>query len=154
MQAWWRVLRGVWPYKKLVIISVLCALGVGLSYASGVAVMLPVLKVFISAEGIHGWANRTAAEDRLHLTFWDLDQTIQGNKHGLVIQSANQKKGANPDLDPTGYAYKLVTDVTNTGTGDHADKSDWGAMMKLLARADAGSKFNFTVQPETDEKQA
>ena len=82
MQAWWRVLRGVAPYKWTVVISMLCALGVGLSYASGVAVMLPVLKVFISAEGIHGWADRTLLEDRLHVTIADWETTRRQGKIG------------------------------------------------------------------------
>src|SRR5579884_3981536 len=98
MQGWWRVLRGVWPYRTLVVISILCALGVGLSYASGVAVMLPVLKVFISSEGIHGWAAREAAQDRLHVKIWDLDQNIQKTKTGLVIDNADAN--ANPALNP------------------------------------------------------
>ena len=50
MQAWWRVLRGVKPYSWLVIVSIVCAFGVGLSYAAGVGVMLPVLKIFISPD--------------------------------------------------------------------------------------------------------
>src|ERR1700761_8141668 len=106
MQGWWRVLRGVWPYRKLVIISVICALGVGLSYASGVAVMLPVLKVFISAEGIHGWADRSAAQDRLHVAFWDRDENVKRNRSGLVIDSANLDKGADPRLDPASQSPK------------------------------------------------
>src|SRR5437868_1935659 len=76
MQAWWRVIRGVVPYKWSVIISVICALGVGLSYASGVAVMLPVLKVFMTVEGMSGWSNRTVAESRLGMEFVDLDSSM------------------------------------------------------------------------------
>src|ERR1700744_5038354 len=99
MQSWWRVLRGVWPYRTLVVISIVCALGVGLSYASGVAVMLPVLKIFISNEGIHGWADRTAAQERLGVTLWDLDQNAQKGRNGMVIDEADKKKVASPLLD-------------------------------------------------------
>jgi hypothetical protein len=48
MQSWWRVLRGVWPYRWTVVISMVCALGVGLSYASGIVVLLPVMKIFMN----------------------------------------------------------------------------------------------------------
>src|ERR1700748_1491063 len=102
MQAWWRVLRGVWPYRTLVVVSIICALGVGLSYASGVAVMLPVLKIFISTEGIHGWADRSAAQDRLGVTLWDLDENAQRGRAGMVIEAANAKKVVAPELNPTG----------------------------------------------------
>src|SRR4051812_20587924 len=88
MQAWWRVLRGVYPYRWSIILSMICALGVGLSYASGVAVMLPVMKIFVSAEGIQGWANRTAAQSRLHVTFMDLTTNNRNNLSGLHISES------------------------------------------------------------------
>src|SRR5258706_14026106 len=75
MQAWWRVLRGVYPYRWSVIISMICAIGVGLSYASGVTVMYPVMKIFISNEGLQGWAYRMAAQSRLGVEIEDLDAT-------------------------------------------------------------------------------
>ncbi len=86
MESWWRVLRGVVPYKGMVILSMICAIGVGLSYASGVAVMLPVMKVFISSEGLQGWADRMAAQSRLDATLWDLDTNSRNNVQGLRVE--------------------------------------------------------------------
>ncbi len=140
MQSWWRVLRGVWPYRTLVVISMICAIGVGLSYASGVAVMLPVLKIFISAEGVHGWADRTAAQDRLGVTIWDLDQTAQKGKTGLVIDTADEKHLASPLLNPKGQAFKTIHSATNQDADQDADNKTmgtdkWFRMANLIARA-------------------
>src|SRR4051794_25412567 len=86
MQAWWRVIRGVIPYKWTVVISMICALGVGLSYASGLVVMYPAVKTFISKEQLQGWANRTVAQARLGVTIEYLDTNVDLNEPGLVIK--------------------------------------------------------------------
>lgn len=85
MQALWRVLKGVWPYRVAAIVGFLCALGVGLSYASGIATLLPVMKIFISTEGVHGWANQTAVQQRLHLKILNLSASVQENALAVVI---------------------------------------------------------------------
>src|SRR3954451_19005966 len=89
MGSWWRVLKGVKPYRWMVVLSLICAVGVGLSYASGVAVMLPVMKIFVSAEGVQGWANRTAAQSRLHVVMWDLTTNNRFKITGLHYQESD-----------------------------------------------------------------
>src|SRR5689334_406424 len=118
MQAWWRVLRGVWPYKFLVIVSIVCAFGVGLSYAAGVGVMLPVLKIFISAEGVHGMAYRTAVEQRLNIRVLPLENSIQKGRTGLSVESASkdaapelQLKGTDAKGQPTSKEYVAIEGV-------------------------------------------
>ncbi len=153
MESWWRVLRGVWPYRTLVVISIVCALGVGLSYASGVAVMLPVLKIFISNEGIHGWADRTAAQERLGVTLWDLDQNAQKGRNGMVIDEADAKKVASPLLDPKGQALKMITQVTYEDAPKDAKNTtfvegQWRGMMNLVARIPAHSHLSLIVKSE------
>jgi ATP-binding cassette, subfamily B, bacterial MsbA len=154
MQAWWRVLRGVAPYKWTVIISMLCALGVGLSYASGVAVMLPVLKVFMSAEGIHGWADRTLVEDRLNVSISDLETTNKQGKKGIMIASADEKL-SDPALIPNQETYKLITALSapaaaggGAGKSDENDTDRWLRWMHMAARAPAGSTLHMSVHGE------
>ena len=150
MQAWWRVLRGVAPYKWTVVISMLCALGVGLSYASGVAVMLPVLKIFISAEGIHGWADRSAAQDRLHVTFWDRDENVKRNRSGLVIEGARVDRGADARLDPASQspkqAFMIISSVSDGK--ESASRDDWPAMMRIIARAPTAAMLTMRIEPD------
>jgi ATP-binding cassette, subfamily B, bacterial MsbA len=136
MQAWWRVLRGVWPYRWTVVISFLCAMGVGLSYASGLAVMLPVMKIFVSTEGIQGWANRTAAESRLDASIWDLDTNIRYKVTGVVINTSGKKANAGLKIDRNEI---VIHDVIIDGQSiDQDDKGiitpeQWQATMSKLA---------------------
>ncbi|HEY4328315.1 MAG TPA: ABC transporter ATP-binding protein [Phycisphaerae bacterium] len=86
MQAWWRVLRGVYPYRWSVVLSMICAIGVGLSYASGVTVMYPVMKVVISQEGVQGWANRAVVQSRMGVSISELGAAShQGELRPTVI---------------------------------------------------------------------
>lgn len=149
MQAWWRVLRGVYPYRWLVSISMICAVGVGLSYASGVAVMLPVMKIFVSAEGIQGWANRTAAQSRLDVTIWDLTTNNRFNVVGLHVNDAGN---AAPDplkvRDPAGYTVTQVRARIDgreqTATDPNAPQR-WQELVSLLAHADAGEPVHLDI---------
>jgi ABC-type multidrug transport system fused ATPase/permease subunit len=144
MQSWWRVLRGVWPYRWSVVLSLVCALGVGLSYASGVAVLLPVTKIFISTEGVHGWANRTASEKRLDVQVLDLDTTIrEGQKPGKapravapVIVSAGTNA---PEILQSAGPGDRMTRVRNLDARAEAlgprDSRNWQDILSIIALA-------------------
>ncbi len=152
MQSWWRVLRGVWPYRWLVMISMVCALGVGLSYASGVAIMLPVMKIFISAEGVHGWVNRTAVEKRLNISVWDLSQNAQSGKKGIVfIGVPEPKKELAPVLDTTGQAFKMIRHVKMMPDGPEYDAKEdlfWQSSLQMISHAPEGSTLEVEIVGE------
>jgi ABC-type multidrug transport system fused ATPase/permease subunit len=145
MEAWWRVLRGVYPYRWMVVLSMICALGVGLSYASGVTVMYPVMKIFISAEGMEGWANRAATQSRLGVTIWDLDITNTRNQTGLKVVGA--EKDAPAGLR-SANGILTINGVTVNGKSADAENSNarWQQMVDLIAHAPAGSQAALEVQ--------
>jgi len=151
------VLRGVWPYRWRVVISMVCAIGVGMSYASGVAVLLPVMKIFVSNEGVHGWANRTAAEKRLAVSILDLDGTVKRTQRsattaplGLFVTEAQPT--ADDRLAPQGAVDKQIVQVQATVNGTLAASRKWFGtksqmgMVDLLAHADPGTPVTLDVQ--------
>jgi len=131
----------------------ICAIGVGLSYASGVTVLYPVMKIFISQEGIQGWANRTAAESRLHVTMWDFDFTIQHNESGLVVADADAKKADSHLHLEKGSGqknhYVAISQVNDKGLvedqKDHVN-SAWHDMVSEIAHAPLGSPVTLTIR--------
>jgi ABC-type multidrug transport system fused ATPase/permease subunit len=160
MESWWRVLRGVKPYLGSVIISMICALGVGLSYAAGVGVMLPVMKVFISQEHIHGWVDRAAAEQRLDAKIWDLDATQQIGRRELIITESGKYTPAALKLTGASGAkssYKLISRVKAVapttrptanlpkGALQERESRDWFEMARILATAPAGQPVEVDV---------
>lgn len=157
-------MRGVYPYRWSVVISLICALGVGLSYASGVAVMLPVMKIFISTEGVHGWANRTAAEKRLDASILDLDTTVRrvekptkdvGPKdvqepYGLIITASGQ---STPEvLRPHGNENLQIMGVRATvpmrqkaGAWEERESHNWQEMAWMVSHAASDKPMRLEV---------
>jgi ABC-type multidrug transport system fused ATPase/permease subunit len=147
MQGWWRVLRGVKPYMWSVVLSMICALGVGLSYASGVAVLLPVMKIFVSDEGIHGWANRAAAQYRLDVDIADLNETLEKNvgfkrnannplppaEIGLIITKTGPSQTAR-ELAVDKNSNRIITEVDIGGR----KSSRWQDMLLMIMQAPSG----------------
>lgn len=171
---WLRVLKGLWPYKFVVVASILCAFGVGLSYAGGVAVLLPVMKIFISTEGIHGWANRSAAQDRLGgVSILDLDSSVRREERpvrgsttpatspttvpaatraaatleGLIITRGSAKVA--PELGELEIGTRitdvqLLNDVTTPR--NVAQAQVWQSMVYVLACAPQGAQVQLTLE--------
>src|SRR3954463_2366691 len=67
----WRATRYLVPHRRLVVISILCAFLVGLTFTGGLSTMLPILRVLMSGESVQGWAGRLIAGDRLGLKLAD-----------------------------------------------------------------------------------
>lgn len=64
--AFWRAARFLWPHRRIVAVSVLCALVVGLTFTGGLTMMLPILRVLMSPQDtVPDWINRQVAERRL-----------------------------------------------------------------------------------------
>jgi subfamily B ATP-binding cassette protein MsbA len=63
-----RTLRLIWPHRRFVFIGLLASILFGLLHSVSIIGVLPVLKVMLTDEGLHGWVDRSVAEDRLHCT--------------------------------------------------------------------------------------
>ena len=61
----WRACRYLAPHRKIVAISVVCAVLVGLTFASGLGALLPILRILVNGDTMQGWVQRQAVENRL-----------------------------------------------------------------------------------------
>ena len=133
-----RLLKGVWPYRMTVVLSLLCVLGVSVSYTGGVALLYPVMKIFLSPEGIHGWADQRAVKQRLGLMILDLGSSAQRNSLSLTILATSAATPAPLRFLPAGAAISRVRILNARGT--EAESHTWLGMMSLLAKAPAGAR--------------
>ncbi len=144
MEALWRVIKGVWPYRVAAVVGFICALGVGVSYASGIATLLPVMKIFISTEGVHGWANQTAVQQRLNLRVLNLSSSVQENALAIVIMRTTPQTPQPLRSLKTGDRIVSVAELN--AQGQRIKQSPhWQNMLSMLASAPAGQRVRLAI---------
>ncbi len=74
MKAFNRVFDYIWPQWVRLIIIVCSAAVVGMLFSFSVATVLPLLKVMMGEEGLHGWVNRGISQNRYGLNFYVPDR--------------------------------------------------------------------------------
>ena len=153
MNSFWRLLKGVWPYRFWLVVSFLCAIGVSLSYASGVATLYPVLKIFISTEGVHGWANQRVADGRLGVQTLNLGDTA--TRGSLAINLMKVLPSAPASLQKLAFGDQITRVQMQSAHGLLLGHShDWLGMMALLAHARAGQMARMTIVLKHNPKPA
>ncbi len=139
-----RVLMGVWPYRWRVILGLLCALGVGLSYASGIATLLPVMKIFISTQGVHGWADQAAAESRLHMGLMNLDESVHAKTLAIIVSRVGQTAPLSlAKLSPGDRITRVA--VLSTHGATKMSSHHWQGMMRILAHTADYTPIQMTI---------
>ncbi len=71
LSAFVRAVRYLFPYWKIVAISIACAIFVGLATAGGITTMLPIMRVVLNGDTLAGWADRQVVGQRLKVSFAD-----------------------------------------------------------------------------------
>ena len=61
----WRAAGHLWPYRKIITISVVCAFFVGLAVSSGLTTLVPILRVLLNGQTVLDWANEQVARQRI-----------------------------------------------------------------------------------------
>jgi len=68
MKYFFRSVKYALRYKLRLAASLTCVLMIALLWGAGLGVLLPAMKVLISEEGLHGWADNTLVNDRLGMS--------------------------------------------------------------------------------------
>jgi len=71
LAAFGRAVRYLFPYWRIVAVSISCAIFVGLATAGGITTMLPIMRVLLNGDTLAGWADRQVVGQRLKVTFAD-----------------------------------------------------------------------------------
>ena len=151
MKSFRRVFKYIWPQWPRIIGVVLSALVVSLLLSLSFMTVIPLLKVMMGEEGLHGWVEREISKNRYGMTFYvpdkiDFSETdiahhllITDIKRGSLAQKADIQK-----LDRIiGAAELLVRQDTN--------KIPSSKLLETLANAPANNKL--TVQIHRDNKE-
>lgn len=107
----WRSCRYLYPYRRMVTISVIAALFVGLVFSSGLGAMLPILRVLVNEDTLKGWMDRQVIETKIGVRLADnsLGQIIRVLPNGPAASAGVQVNDR--VIDPTRAAYSDVVEV-------------------------------------------
>lgn len=70
MESFRRIFKYVWPQWDRLIVAFLSAIIIGILFAVSVGTVLPLLKVMMGEEGLHGWVDRKIITDRYGINFY------------------------------------------------------------------------------------
>ena len=91
----WRACRYLGPHRKIVIISIVCAFLVGLTFASGLGALIPILRLLVNGDTLQSYTSRLAVEHRLEVRLADTPEEVKvvdiTHKHGPGSTGGLQK---------------------------------------------------------------
>ncbi len=137
-----RMLRSVLPHRRMIAAGILTSIVYALLHSVSIFAALPILRVLLEDEGLHGWADRAMAGKRLDADFI-LRETpdIAPEDAALIIQSI--------EPDAVAYLQGLRAGDTLVALDDPpVSPRQW----LRRAAADTGSTLAFTARA-TDGRQ-
>lgn len=75
MNSFKRLLKYIWPQWPSMITIVFCVLVIGMLFSASFVTVIPLLKVMMGREGIHGWVDRKICNSRYGMDFYVPDRT-------------------------------------------------------------------------------
>ena len=73
----WRACGYLYPYRRLVLISIVCAIFVSGAFAGGLGTLMPMMRVFLNGDTVINWAQREIVQLRLGVSFADQNDRLQ-----------------------------------------------------------------------------
>ncbi|HNO76879.1 MAG TPA: ABC transporter ATP-binding protein [Phycisphaerae bacterium] len=140
-----RMLRLVWPHRRLVFIGLIASIIYGFLNSAGIVSVLPVLKVMLSDEGLHGWVDRSVAEDRLGMDL-DIRTNFDGSddpERQLLITKISKHSpfagGGVQTLDSIdSYALQPPSDEDSVESDALLETVEPSKFLEAVAQADDG----------------
>lgn len=138
----WRACGFLYPYRALVVISIICAIFVSAAYAGGLSSLAPMMHVFLNGDTVQTWAQREIVQRRLGITFADQTRELQ------VVRVDPAKAGGQ-----AGLKIGDVLAVADAGAGSPAFRSTLEALSdparsSVILQGRAGKRIPLSLPPE------
>jgi subfamily B ATP-binding cassette protein MsbA len=136
MKAFTQMLKYVWPQWPRIIIVVLSAVAIAVMLSLSFVTIIPLLKVMVTPEGLHGWVDRKACEYYYGLEFYTPapQELTDGTERPLrthleVTKVRKESLAAQAGVD----RWDLVADVNNVHARD--PNAPYARLLQELAGA-------------------
>jgi len=153
MKSFWRIFEYIWPQWPRLIIIFVSAMLIGVLFSLSFMTIIPLLKVMMGEEGLHGWVDRKVCEQRYGIRFYMPERIdfIDPNKTDIAYYLIVTKV----EEDGRAYAAGLREQDWIIGAGDSIvrDEEDKIVSSKLLEElAMAKGKTEIYVQVKRFDK--
>ena len=143
MGAFKRVFEYVWPQWPRIIAVVVTAIIVCCLLSLSFMTVIPLLKVMMGEEGIHGWVERNISSDRYGITF-SVPETIGESEaaHALVVTGI--KKGT-PAQKAGLQKLDVVIGVNRLRVDKEGERIPRSKLLEVLATAPANTDLTIQI---------
>jgi len=136
MKVFRRMFKYVWPQWHRLVTIVCSALLIGMLFSFSIATVLPLLKVMMGEEGLHGWVNRKISEHRYGVSFYVPDRIELSDPNNpevaYYLRIADVKEGG--AAEQAGLRGEdLIVGAAGSLIGEKADRVASGALLWELA---------------------
>src|SRR4030042_1737392 len=101
MKAFWRVFEYIWPQWPRLIVIMVSTILISILFSLSFMTIVPLLKLMMGEEGLHGWADRKVCEQRYGIKFYTPDRVdfVDPNKPDIAFYLIVTS------VEPNGLAY-------------------------------------------------
>lgn len=143
MKAFKRIFQYVWPQWPRLIVIVVSAMMIGVLFAFSIGTVLPLLKVMMGEEGLHGWVDRFISKNRYGMSFYvpdRIDLFDPNNRdivyHLRVTYVEEKSRAAIAGLEEGDLIVGLTLGAADTSSArSTADKVPSSELLERLATA-------------------
>lgn len=151
MKALWRVFGYVWPQWPNVIVVVLSAIVVSSLLSLSFMTVIPLLKVMLGEEGLHGWVDRKVNDQRYGITFYvpgKIDFMESDIAHYLLVTGVEDEK---PAAEAGLNELDRIVGVGEHRINSSSDKYPSNVLLEELASAQSNEQLPVQVTRVDDQ---
>ena len=145
MKSFRRIFKYVWPQWYRLVVIVLSAMVIGLLFAFSIGTVLPLLKVMMGEEGLHGWVDRLINKDRYGISFYVPDRIdlSEPNNRDVVyfIRVTDVKEQSQADKAGMQPGYWIVEVKSNSADQQVAEQVSSAKLLEQLATAKSNTEL-------------
>ena len=143
-----RIFKYVWPQWPDIILVVASALIIATFLSMSFVSIIPLLKLMMGNEGVHGWVERKVVSDRYGMSFSTPDLTSQTSKYLSINGVKDNKKSIAKKIGLTpGDIIINVRDISENSDANEIPRSE---MLRMLATAPPDINLELSVRTEED----
>jgi subfamily B ATP-binding cassette protein MsbA len=144
MKAFWRVFEYIWPQWTRLVVIILSAILISILFSLSFMTIVPLLKLMMGEEGIHGWADRKVCHQRYGIKFYTPERIdfVDPNKTGIAYRLVVTS------VEPDGLAHAAglrqqdwIVTAGNSAASEQGEKVASSELLDVLASAGTNEKI-------------